>query len=296
MNSFGFLLRRIAWQVGVRRERQRWGAVNRETQILSEAENLLGRVAWPSVREIDDLSGEYWQILDLHEQQEKLRQETRVADELNEQLKDQLSEIQKRHETRLKELREQKSHRMEDALGMLRDIEQLKDWKVGTKKKFLTLKVKMQVIQKHEGETGDLAAEMERTRLAMMKLKEDFTDDVSEISKKTDQIEQIEKEVVALEAQIVSTRAELKTATAELNNEVSRLSKIIAELSARIGALENTRAEFYFQVGHYLSSRLDSRDAVIRSVLRQHRPLVARIGYYRRSISFNQRLARRTRR
>ncbi len=294
MNALGFFVRRIAWQFGIRRERQRWGDVNRETQILSEAEDLLGKLAWVDVKEIEDLSGEYWQLVDLNEQQEKLREQTREADEKNTELQDELDAIQERCETKLQALRERKSRRMEDALGLMRDIEQLKDWKEGTKKKFMNLKAKLEVIQKHEGESADLGAEQERTRTAMAKLKDEFTGDITDIRAKTEEIEAIEKEVDELEAQIVAGKASLKEETATLSAEVSRYSKQVAELSARIGALENRKTDFYAQIGRYLSNNLGTRDPVVRGVLRRHRQLVGRIAYFRRSVAYNQRLARRT--
>ena len=54
MNAFGYFFHRIGLKLGLLSERHRWGAINRETQILSEAEDLLGRLAWPDVKDIDD--------------------------------------------------------------------------------------------------------------------------------------------------------------------------------------------------------------------------------------------------
>jgi chromosome segregation ATPase len=295
MNAFGFFLRRIAWQFGLKRERQRWGAVNRETQILSEAEDLLGRLAWKDVKGIDELSGEYWQILDIDQQQEKIREETRVTDAECEQLREQLEEIQSKHEEHLRALRERKAKRMEEALGLMREIEHLKEWKDGAKRKFVTLKAKLKVMRKHEEEASNIEGEVEKTHSAMARLKEEFAGDLAGIQSKTDGIEAIEKEVEDIERQLVSGKAVLKAATADLAANVGRLSKQIAEHSARIGSLENTKGEFFYQIGHFLSNNLDSKDPAIRGALRRHRPLVSRIMYFRRSIAFNQRLARRPR-
>ncbi|MGI8603907.1 MAG: hypothetical protein ACR2OZ_13040 [Verrucomicrobiales bacterium] len=295
MNTFGFFLRRLAWQFGLKRERQRWGAVNRETQILSEAEDLLGRLAWRDVREIDEISGEYWQILDLHEQQEKLREQTRQTDLRCESLKEELNDRQWHHDQTILRLKERKAQRMEEGLCMMREIEELKQWKEGTKRKFGILKAKLKVVRKHEGEAPNLGTEIEKTNSALTKLKEDFTHDLGEIQKKTDVIEAIEKEVESLEHQMAAAKVKAKDDTAQLANEVGHLSKEIAEFSAKIGSLENTKTEYFFQVGHFLSNNLESRNPAIRAVLRKHRPLVARIAYFRRSIAFNQRLARRAR-
>ena len=42
MNAFGYFLHRFGSRLGLSSERHRWTAINRETQILSEAEDLLG--------------------------------------------------------------------------------------------------------------------------------------------------------------------------------------------------------------------------------------------------------------
>jgi chromosome segregation ATPase len=291
MNSFGFFVRRIAGYFGIRRERQRWAAINRETQILKEAEDLLGRLAWPDVRDIDDLSGEYWQILDLDQQQERLREETQITDARNEELRDRLHELEQEAADRLQSLRERKSKRMEHALGLMREIEQLKDWKEETKKKFQTLKAKIEVMKRH-GEGADQTT-VDKTQMRMAELKERFAGDLEDITARTDEIERIEREVEELDRQIVEGKAAIKRDTAELNSEVGQLSKRIAELSAKIGALENTKSDFHFQVGHYLSDGFEAGDASLLPVLRKHRPLVSRIAYFRRSIAFNQRLTRR---
>ena len=292
MNAFGYFFHRIGLKLGLLSERHRWGAINRETQILSEAEDLLGRLAWPDVKDIDDLSGEYWQIRDLDQQQEMLRQASLSADERNEQLRESLYDIEDAAEARLKGLRELKSKRMEEALGLMREIDQLKDWKEETKKKYTNLKSKIELMRRLGQNDEDISSEVVKTEAAMARLKEEFTGDLGDINAKTDAIETLENEIAGIEAELNKSKSKVKEETAELNAEVGRLSKQIAELSAKIGALENAKSNFYFTVGHYLSNRLESNSPDIVAVLRKHRPLISRIFYYRRSIALNQQLTR----
>lgn len=292
MNAFGFFFRQLSSKFGFRSERQYWGAINRETQILSEAEGLLGRLAWPDVENIDDLSGEYWQIRDLDRQQQLLREETKTADEKNNALKEELYRLEDECEEQLQALRDRKSKRMEEALVLMRHIDQIKTWKEDTKKKFQNLKVKIDLMKRHGETDSKISSEVEKNQAAMNKLKEEFSGDITEINNKTAEIEAIEKEVAELDRSITELKTGLKAQTASLNIEVGRYSKQIAELSAKIGALENTKSDFYFQVGHYLSSRIDSNDPEIRATLRRHRPLISRILYYRKSIAYNRHLVR----
>ena len=75
--------------------------------------------------------------------------------------------------------------------------------------------------------------------------------------------------------------------------EIGRRSKQIAEISARLGSFESQKNEFSFQIGQYLSSQIDNPDPAVRKVLSRFGPLVGRIRYLKRSIQYNQRLARR---
>jgi DNA repair exonuclease SbcCD ATPase subunit len=294
MNAFGYFLHRCGARLGIGAERHRWAAINRETQILTEAEDLLGRLAWPDVKDIEELSGEYWQIRDLEQQQESLRQQSQEADERNETLKDRLHALEAEAQQRFQSLRDRKSKRMEDALGLMRDIEELKGWKEETKKKFLNHKSKIELM-KRLGKAGEqTGSEVEKTELAMARLKEQFSEDLENIKAKTAQIDTVEQEVAALDRELTEAKARLKSDTAELNAEISRLSKRIADLSAKIGALENTKSGFYFTVGHFLSDNIYTRDPLIFRVLRKYRQLISRIIHYRRSIAYNQRLTRPT--
>lgn|GEM_PF-1388119 len=292
MNAFGFFFHHLSIRLSFGSERRRWAAINRETQILSEAEDLLGRLAWPDVKNVDDLSGEYWQIRDLDQQQQTLRDESLQADERNEILRDRLYEMEDAAEASLQSLRERKSKRMEEALGLMREIEQIKEWKEESKKKFQNLKSKIELMKRLGQNDEQISGEVDKTESAMARLKEEFSGDLGDINTKTAQIEALEKEVAALNEELVAGKSRVKEETAQLNIEVSRLSRQIADLSARIGALENTKSGFYFTVGHHLSNHIDSRDPAITAVLRKHRPLISRILYYRRSIAYNQRLTR----
>ncbi len=94
MNAIGFFLGRFAWQLGLRRERARWNAVTRETQQLAEAQDLLGKLAWPATESIERLSGDYWQLTDLQTQQQQLRAQSDQLTTENETAQDRLYAIE----------------------------------------------------------------------------------------------------------------------------------------------------------------------------------------------------------
>ena len=94
MNALGFFIGRFAWQLGITRERARWNAVTRETQQLAETQDLLGKLAWPSTASVERLSGEFWQITDLHKQQQALREQSGQLTAENDHAQDRLYGIE----------------------------------------------------------------------------------------------------------------------------------------------------------------------------------------------------------
>jgi chromosome segregation ATPase len=291
MNGLGFFFHRIAWQLGFRAERKRWGVVNREMQILSKAEDLLGQQAWRDVKDIEALTGEYWQILEIDEEQNQLRLQTRETDAAGLERKEQLDEIKWQYEDRFDVLRERKTQLNEKAREMIAEVEQMRAGKEEVKRRFNSLNAKVRVISK-QGE--DMQGEIDKTREAMDRVKEEFDEELAQLKVKTDELAQMEMEIEVIDEQLSQGRGKQKESTSELSNEVGQLMKQVAELSAKIGALDAKKSEFYTIVGRHLSNNLDSKDPATRAVLRKHSALMSKIAQLRKSISYNQRLALRS--
>lgn len=292
MNALGFFVRRMAWQFGIKRERARWSAMTRETQLLAEAQDILGKNAWPAVEQIEDLSGEFWQLRDLDQQQGAMRETLDRLNTENEEAQEKLYKIEDSHEEQIEAIRRRKGSLMEQAVEVMRLVDEVKDQDADTRRRFTSLKAKLEVLKK---QNGDYAAEIDRTRESLQKLKDAHTGYLSEIAERESEVQRVEAAVQRIDDDITSRRDKLKNDTAELVAEIGRRSKQIAELSAKIGAVENQKGEISFLVGQYLSNNLDSRDPAVQLALRPFRPLISRIKYLKASIQYNQRLARRNR-
>lgn len=290
MNALGFFFGRFAWQLGVRMERARWNAVTRETQQLAETQDLLGKLAWPGTATIERLSGEFWQITDLHRQQEELRaQSDRLVIE-NETSQDRLYGIEDAVEDEIDALRKRKADLMSKAVGIMDQVDEIKDRDTETRRRFTSLKGKLDVLKKQE---GNFEEELGRTRQSLAELKEEHTRDLASIATLEEEVQRLELTVQGVDAEIAGLRERHKTQTADLVLEIGKRSKQIAEISARVGSLESQKNEFSFQIGQYLSNQIDAPDPEVRKVLSRFGPLTSRITYLRRSIQYNQRLARR---
>lgn len=291
MNAIGFFLGRFAWQLGLRRERARWNAVTRETQQLAEAQDLLGKLAWPATESIERLSGDYWQLTDLQSQQQQLRAQSDQLTTENETAQDRLYSIEDQVENDVDALRKGKAELMSKAVGLMDEVEEIKDRDSETRRRFTSLKGKLEVLKKQI--EGDFSAEIERTRLSLAELKDEHTRDLAAIASLEESVQRLELTVQGIDAEISGLRERHKAQTADLVLEIGRRSKQIAEISARLGSFESQKNEFSFQIGQYLSSQIDNPDPAVRKVLSRFGPLVGRIRYLKRSIQYNQRLARR---
>jgi chromosome segregation ATPase len=292
MNTFGFFIHRLAWQFGIRGERARWGSVTRETQFLSEAQDLLGRLAWKQTGDLEDLTGEFWQLKDLDAQQEKLRtQSEQMLDQID-VLKEKLNTIEDRYEEQIQDLREHKATVMEGAAEIAAEIEEMREVDSATRDRFGSLKMKLDVLKRQEG--VDLSEEIEKTRVALQELKNTHEANKKAIELREADVRKIEFSVQGVDGEISKKRTEMKEESGDLVTEIGQLSKSVAETSAKIGSLETAKSELSFKVGVYLSDHADSRDPAIRKALGNFRPLVGKIIALRKSISYNQRLARRT--
>ena len=291
MNAIGFFLGRFAWQLGLRRERVRWNAVTRETQQLAEAQDLLGKLSWPATAPIERLSGEYWQLTDLQSQQQQLRAQSDQLTTENETAQDRLYAIEDEVENDVDTLRKGKAELMSKAVRIMDDVDEIKDRDSETRRRFTSLKGKLEVLKKQT--EGDFSAEIDRTRHSLAELKDEHTRDLAAIAALEEEVQRLELTVQGIDAEITGLRERHKVQTADLVLEIGKRSKQIAEISARVGSFESQKNEFSFQIGQYLSSQIENPDPAIRQVLSRFGPLAGRIRYLKRSIHYNQRLARR---
>lgn len=283
-------MRRLLWQFGIKQERHRWSAVTRETQLLAEAQDLLGKLAWPHCDQIEDLSGEYWQILDLDKRQSQMRDESERMTSDNEAAQERLYEIEDRYDHQVQSILNRKRELMEKAVEVMNEVEVIKDRDGDTRRKFGSLKAKLEVLKRQD---GDFEQEIAKTRQALVNLKESHAKDLAEITARETEVEKLENAVQRIDEEVASRREALKAETQELVTEIGKRSKYIAELSAKIGSIDTQKGELTFLVGQYLSNAVDSREPGVHKALGPYRAIVSKIKSLRASIQYNQRLARR---
>ena len=223
-------------------------------------------------------------MIALREQSEQLTTENDLA-------QDRLYKSEDAVEDDIDFIRKRKAELMSQAVSIMDGVDDIKERDGETRRRFTSLKGKLEVLKKQEGE--GFAEEIEKTRHSLAALKEEHTRDLAAIASHESDVQRLEMAVQGIDAEIAGLRERHKAETADLVQEIGKRSKQIAELSARVGALEASKNELSFQIGQYLSNQIDAPEPAVRQVLSRYGPLVKRIKYLRRSIQYNQRLARR---
>lgn len=292
MNAFGFLIARIAWQLGIRRERLRWTAVTRETQMLAETQDMLGRLAWPSMGGVELMSGEYWQLRDFHDQQDDLRGTSETLTRQNEEEQERYYQLEDALEDEIEALRLRKQTFTAQSATLIEELDVLKSRDAETRRRFGSLKTKLDVLKKQTGE--GYGPEIEKTRAVLADLKDQHTRDLEEITALESEMKSVEESALGIDQQIQDHRGKFKAENGGVATAISQRAKQIAEISAKIGSLEGRKNELAFQMGQFLTRHIDERPESLRPIFKRFEPLISRIIELRRSIHYNQRLARRS--
>lgn len=287
MNAFGYVVRRVLWQFGVKRAKKRWEVANRELQVLKEAEDLLGRVAWRDVDEVEELTGEYWQLKNIEGQEELLNAEIERLRNENEALEDKIFDITDELHGEIDKLVEQRNEVAADVDEFLIEIEDIREEAGEIRHRFDGHKVKYKVLKDNGGDPEEL----EKIQVVLKDLRGQFNARKEQTIERNRQIEEIEERLLRIDETIHETRQEIGIRTARVSQKIGENSKRLADCMAKVGAYERERGDLQSKIGLFLSANPDSSPG-LRKATKKHMDLVGRINYFRKSIQYNQRLAK----
>ncbi len=288
MNAFGYVVRRVLWQFGIKRAKKRWEIANRELQVLKEAEDLLGRVAWQEADEVEELTGEYWQLKSIESQEVALLEEIERLKEENDALEDKILDITDEVHEEIDRLVEQRNEIASEVDQFLLEIEEIREDASEIRHRFDGHKVKYKVLQAQEGVDP---AGLERIKTILRDLKTAFNERKEQTIERNRQIEKIEERLIKVDEAIQAKRQEIGKRSAKVSQKIGENSKRLADQMAKVGAFAREKSELQSKIGLFLSANPDASEG-LRKATRRHMDLVGRINYFRKSIQYNQRLAR----
>lgn len=287
MNAFGYIVRRVLWQFGLKRAKKRWEVANRELQILKEAEDLLGKVAWREAGEVEELTGEFWQLRNIENQEEKLTAELEAVRRENEALEDKIFDVTDDLHDEVDALVAKREKVAEEVDRYLQEIEDIRELAAEIRRRFEGYKVKYRVLK----EQGDDSAQLEEIQSILQELRDEFNQRKEQTLERNQQVERIEARLLEIDEEIQGKRAEISRRTAKVSIAIGENSKRLADLMAQLGAFERERKDLQSKIGLYLSANPDTTPAT-RKATERHMDLISKINYFRKSIQYNQRLAK----
>ncbi len=287
MNAFGYVVRRVLWQFGIKRAKRRWEVANRELQVLKEAEDLLGRVAWQDADEVEELTGEYWQLKNIEGQEEALNAEIERLKTENDDLEDKIFDITDEVHDQIDELVGQRNTVATDVDQYLLEIEEIREEAAEIRHRFDGHKVKYKVLKENGGDPGQL----DQIQVILKELRADFNERKEKTIERNRRIEEIEARLLKIDEQIHEKRQEIGIRTARVSQKIGENSKRLADCMAKVGAFDRERRDLQSKIGLFLSANPDG-SAGLKKATSRHMDLVGRINYFRKSIQYNQRLAK----
>ena len=288
MNAVGYVYRRVLWQFGIKRAKRRWEMANRELQILKEAEDLLGRVAWRDADEVEELTGEFWQLKNIEGQEENLRTEIQRLKEQSEDLEDQIFDITDEVHDQIDQLLERRRTVAEEVDHYLLEIEGIREEAAEIRASFDGQKTKYKVLKEQGG--GD-PAELERIQRNLKDLRDQFNERKQRTIGRNKKIEVVEARILQVDEEIHEKRQEIGQRTSRVSQKIGENSKRMADLMAKLGNIERERRDLQSKIGLFLSAHPTASPG-LRKATEKHMDLVGKINYFRKSIQYNQRLAR----
>ncbi|HUF63188.1 MAG TPA: hypothetical protein VMN36_14015 [Verrucomicrobiales bacterium] len=287
MNAFGYIVRRTFWQLGYKRQKRRWRAANTELQYLKQAEDLLGKIAWKDVEEVEELTGEYWQLKDIEKQQEQLQVRIDELERQNDELEDTYLDISEEIETQVEQIEERRAEVAEEVDALLLEVEDLREEAAQIRRHFDGLKVKYRVLKSEGGDPVQLEEVQERLR----ELQAQFNERKQLSQDRSLLIEGVEGRLSKIDEELEAKQKEFTERTSGISIQIGEVAKRLADCIARSGALERQKRELQSRVGLYLSANPNGSPA-LREATRKHADLIGKINYFRKSIQYNQRLAK----
>lgn len=287
MNAFGYIVRRILWQFGIKRSKKRWEIANRELQYLKAAEDLLGKLAWREADQVEELTGEYWQLKHIENHEKALQEEGEKLKAETERLEDKIFEVTDELHEQIDSLTEQRASVASQVDKILIEIEEVREDAAAIRHRFDGMKVKYKVMK----DEGRSEADLEVIQEGLRKLRDEFNARKEATVGRNKKIEEIEQGLAKFDDEIHAKRKLVGERTAVLSQKIGENSKRQADVLAKLGAYERERQELQSKMGLYLSANPHLSPGHRRATAR-HMRLIQQINYFRKSIQYNQRLAR----
>ena len=288
MTQTRYLFWSIAKAFGIAMRQRHATHAASEMHLLREAEEILGRLTWADVEEVEDLSVEYW----------SLRKLTMKHEDISQKIESSNIDLQKSHNhrtellgmvvdstkdltgerTALAETHERLNSEREIIVSDARTVKRLHDG----------IRAKLEVLV---GEDVQQHPELEASKQELLKLKKQFKDLRDHRDALVVKIRSVESALRDIDSRIEARRSHMRDEALDNYQNIGKVNRDLSNNRAELGSLENEMSALFSEIGRYIYSQKD--DSSVDKLASKQRSLINQMSALSLSIKFNKRLAGR---
>ena len=287
MTPARYCIARIAQAFGVVFRARHASNAAAELHLLREAEEILGRLAWTEIEEIEDLSVEYWNLRKLDKEHTELSNEIAAASGILQQSHDQRAGLMEKVAESTKDLVVEREDLVEKSERLNSERDMVLGEARAVKRRHDGLKAKLEVLTVENRESDEITDTTEE----LNELKKRFQVLRSRRDELSERIQKIDNTIEDLDIRIENRRRDMREEALGSFQNIGKANRNISTSRAELGVIENERVSLFCEIGRYLCAHAEN--PVAKSALRPHRNLVGQMKALRRSINYNNKLAGR---
>jgi chromosome segregation ATPase len=287
MTTTRYIVARIAQAFGIVFRAHHATNAAAELHLLREAEEILGRLAWSDLEDVEDLSVEYWNLRKLDKEHAELTNELAAASGILQQSHDERAGLMGKVAESTRDLVVER----EALVGKSERLNSERDMILGearaVKRRHDGLKAKLDVLV-GEGRDRD---EISDTTGELNELKQRFKMLRARRDKLAARIQEIDSSIEQLDERIEARRKKMREEALGSFQNIGKANRNISSSRSELSNVENEMISLFCEIGRYLCAH--ANEPACKRALRNHRNLLNQMRALRISINCNNKLAGR---
>ena len=285
MTPSKYLFLRIASRFGYSRKPIRLSHMALESNLLREAEILIGEAIWQKTENIEALSMEYWNLRKCMEDLDRLSKEIDHFQEKLDQIHEQRTEVWEGTNKSIQDLIAQRNQLLSQIDILSRTRDRINSRARAMRRNYRRLRIKKNFL----GKEGAKLEEIDKTSVLLIEIRNEFNllkqerqNNVQEIAAANTRIKEIETSVSELKTSSRSKISESSQSIGDANQQIS-------SRRAKLNSLETQIRMLYADIGSYISLNLD-KNPECKNAGKEFRGMIDVMAALRKSIKYNFKL------
>jgi len=290
MTSSRYLVARFAQAFGFFRKNQRMADAASEMHLLREAEAQLGFAIWENVKDIEELSVEYWNLRKFVKERDIVRQKIEDCQALLNEAHEERSALINQTPVLNQELVDTRNAILAELETLANQRDEIVAVAREVRRSYDGLRAKLDVLTKESGGSSAHDDEIAQVKSKLSELKIKFSELKQKRTEIGKQLDDGDKRMDEVEAELERARKERRLDASEAFQVIGDNNKQLSELRAGSELLDTKMRQLYAEIGRYVS-RHAKTNAACATAAASHQGLVEVMRALRRSIALNHRLA-----